>query len=122
MQNNTSGKPVRKARERSTHVNPSIDFTRKVKMEFCHHYYCMGDGAKYAYKRAQNEVKVTEDGQTSADGGVTLDKTNCLGHCGHGPNVKVTYIEDDRSVILEKNDAFRVGEIMAPVRARMKRK
>lgn len=112
----------RKPRERSQHVNPSIDFTRKLKMEFCHNIYCMGDGAKYAYKRAQNEIKVTEDGQTTADGAITLDKTLCLGHCGHGPNAKVTYQEDGKEVILEKLNAFRVGEIMAPVRARMKRK
>lgn len=112
----------KKTRERSQHVNPSIDFTRKIKMEFCHHFYCMADGAKFAYKRAQNELKLTEDGQTTDDDAVTLDKTGCLGHCGHGPNLKVTYQEDGKAVILEKMNAFKVGETVAPYRARRKRK
>lgn len=115
-------KKTSKDRQQHHYVNPSVDFTRKLKMEFCHHFYCMADGAKFAYKRAQNELKLTEDGQTTADGSITLDKTTCLGHCGHGPNLKVSYLEDNKTVILEKMNAFKVGEMTAPYRARQKRK
>lgn len=99
----------RPKRKRPPRVN--VNFGKKVKLEVCHHVYCMGDGAKYSYKRLQNELNL-KDGETTEDGKVTIDKCGCLGHCKKGPNIKLTYTEENKEEVLEHMNAFKVGDMI----------
>jgi len=108
-------KPLKRPRIKS----PQLKFDKKMKIEACHHIYCMSDGAKYAYKRLKNESKL-DDGQATPDEIISIDKCMCLGHCKKGPNFKVTYLDENKEEVLEGMNAFKAGELIQPYRKHKK--
>jgi NADH:ubiquinone oxidoreductase subunit E len=97
-------------------ITTTMTVDTHIEIKVCKGDRCKKNMSKYVFERASNELKIGED-EVSSDG-VKLSKTNCLGMCKMGANVKIIDHTRNQTYILNAMDPITIAEAIAKIRNR----